>query len=173
MGFLLGHYQALMTLLFYHHHYHQTLLAFLFVHHQTLMTLLFGYNQTLMTLLFGYNQTLMTLLFGYNQTFLFRHHQTTTTPICYQPYLQPQSNTKGSGAHILFPPTLDTQTLTQIPDKGPDEGQGFIFNLGEGNVQPVMSEKERIRKLEEEIKEVQVIKTIMLNELEVRTRRWT
>lgn len=42
-----------------------------------------------------------------------------------------------------------------------------------GNVQPVMSERERIRKLEEEIKEVQVIKTIMFNELEVRTRRWT
>lgn len=36
-----------------------------------------------------------------------------------------------------------------------------------------MSERERIRKLEEEIKEVQVIKTIMFNELEVRTRRWT
>ena len=36
-----------------------------------------------------------------------------------------------------------------------------------------MAEKERIRKLEKEIKEVQVIKTIMLNGLEVRTRRWT
>ena len=53
----------------------------------------------------------------------------------------------------LASPALDTQTLPQVLD----EDQGFIFNLGEGNVQPVMSEKERIRKLEEEIKEVQVI----------------
>lgn len=72
------------------------------------------------------------------------------------------------GTHLV-PPTLDTKTLPQELD----EDQGFIFNLEEGNVQPVMSEKERIRKLEEEIYEVQVIKTIMLNELEVRTRRWT
>jgi len=73
-------------------------------------------------------------------------------------------------AHILSPPTLDTQTLPQ----GLDENQEFVFNLGEGNVQPGMSlsEEERIRKLEKEIKEVQNLKTIMFNELEVRARKW-
>ena len=36
-----------------------------------------------------------------------------------------------------------------------------------------LSEEERIRKLEKEIKEVQVFKTNIFNELEVRARRWT
>ena len=35
-----------------------------------------------------------------------------------------------------------------------------------------MSEEERIRKLEKEIKEVQNLKTIIFNELEVRARKW-
>jgi hypothetical protein len=70
----------------------------------------------------------------------------------------------------LVPPTLDTQTLPQ----GLDENQEFTFNLGEGNVQLGMSlsEGERIRKLEEEIKEVQILKTTMFNKLEVRAREW-
>jgi hypothetical protein len=82
------------------------------------------------------------------------------TPIKYEGYL---------GTHLV-PPTLDTQTLPQ----GLDENQEFVFNLGEGNVQPGMSlsEEERIRKLEKEIKEVQNLKTIMFNELEVRARKW-
>jgi hypothetical protein len=74
-------------------------------------------------------------------------------------------------AHILLPPpTLDTQTLPQ----GLDENQEFVFNLGQGNVQPGMSlsEEERIRKLEKEIEEVQNLKTTMFNELEVRARKW-
>jgi hypothetical protein len=70
------------------------------------------------------------------------------------------------GTHLV-PPTLDTQTLPQVLD----EDQGFIFNLGEGNVQPGMSEKERIRKLEKEIKEMQNLKTIMFNELVVGARK--
>lgn len=73
---------------------------------------LFAHNQILLAFLFVHHQTSMTLLFGYNQTFLFRHQQTTTTPICHQPYQQPQSNTKGSGAHILFPPHF---TLRHFP----------------------------------------------------------
>ena len=36
-----------------------------------------------------------------------------------------------------------------------------------------MSEEERIRELEKEIKEVEVFKTNIFNELEVRARRWT
>ena len=58
--------------------------------------------------------------------------------------------------------------------QGLDENQEFVFNLGEGNVQPGMSlsEGERIRKLEKEIKEVQNLKTIMFNQLEMKTRKW-
>jgi hypothetical protein len=54
-----------------------------------------------------------------------------------------------------------------------DEDQAFIFNLGEGNFQPGMSlsEEERIRKLDKEIKEVQNLKTIIFNELEVGARK--
>ena len=83
------------------------------------------------------------------------------TPIKYEGYL---------GTHLASPPTLDTQTLPQ----GLDENQEFVFNLGQGNVQPGMSlsEEERIRKLEKEIEEVQNLKTTMFNELEVRARKW-
>jgi len=67
------------------------------------------------------------------------------------------------------------QRTKQPLPQGLDEDQEFIFNLEQGNVQPEMSlsEEERIRKLEKEIKEVQVFKTNIFNELEVRARRWT
>jgi hypothetical protein len=83
------------------------------------------------------------------------------TPIKYEGYL---------GTHLAPPPTLDTQTLSQ----GLDENQEFVFNFGEGNVQPgvSLSEVERIRKLEKEIEEVQNLRTTMFNELEVRARKW-
>jgi len=74
------------------------------------------------------------------------------------------------GRHLAPPPTLDTQTLPQELD----ENQEFVFNFGEGNVQPgvSLSEEERIRRLKKEIEELQNLLTTMLNELEVRARKW-